>query len=55
MQKEKKIAQIVFEIPSEDHQEIKIRALMRNITMKQYIIEAIAKRMLEEDKYKKAL
>jgi hypothetical protein len=43
----------VLEVTDEDHFEIKVRAAKRRLTMRQYIIEAIAMRIAQERKYEK--
>jgi predicted HicB family RNase H-like nuclease len=50
--KEKKpVKWIILEIDPQEHHEIKKRAVERNITMKQYILQAIEQRIKYERKY----
>lgn len=54
--KEKKIEKrwdkrLILDVSREEHAEIKARAALRNVTMRQYIMEAILKRILEEKQY----
>lgn len=52
MKTKAKTIKIVFiEVTLEEHTEIKKRAAMRNVTMKQYIMQAIEDRIKQEKKY----
>lgn len=42
-----------IEIDAETHKAIKMRALFRNMTMSNYILQAIAEKIIREDKYQK--
>lgn len=46
-----KTHRIVLEVPQQDRAEIKARAALRNISMKQWILEAVAARIRSEQKY----
>jgi hypothetical protein len=43
---------VCFEIPEELHKDIKERALFLNLTMQQWIKQAIAAKIIIEDKFK---
>lgn len=50
MQKVKK-TRLIAEVSQELHKEIKIMSAWKNISVKEYILQAIAKQMLEDKKY----
>jgi len=53
MEEEKKIIKkLIIDLPPEKHAQIKMRSAQRNISMKTYVLRAIQKAILEEDKYK---
>lgn len=49
--KNKEIKIVFVEVMPEIHTEIKKRAAIRNITMKEYILQAIEERIKQEKKY----
>lgn len=52
MKTRNKTIKVVFiEVTVDEHTEIKKRAAMRNVTMKQYIMQAIEDRIKKESKY----
>lgn len=50
-----KSVRFLFSMNSKMHQEVKIRAAMRNITMAKWICQAIATRIADERKYEEKL
>ncbi len=42
---------LILDVTYDQHREVKARAALRNVSMGQYIIEAILKRIHEEKKY----
>ena len=48
----KKRKQLVMDISEKDHLEIKKRALMKGITLRRWLIQAIAQMIKIEDQYK---
>lgn len=45
------LKRLTFDITQEDHAEIKIRAAQRNISMRDWLMQAIADRIKSEKKY----
>ncbi len=43
--------QLIIEVPKEDHQEVKMRALRKGITLKKWVLQAILEKIKEEKKY----
>jgi hypothetical protein len=52
MKKKIETKRLVIEVPEELHNDIKIRATFRHETIKKYILQAIAFKIAEEDKFK---
>lgn len=46
-----KTNQMLIEVDEDIHQRIKLKALNRRQTMKQYVLQAVLIRMQEEEKY----
>lgn len=44
---------LVIDMPKEGHNELKIRATKRNVTIKKYVLDAIWMRIAQERKYEK--
>ena len=42
---------LIINVPKEIHSEIKAQAAWRNITMRQYVLQAILERMRQDKKY----
>ena len=49
--KDNRLKQLLIEISQELHQAIKIRAATRNVTMRTWVIRAIAKAIKNEEQY----
>jgi len=49
---ENKLKRLSVEIPADLHKRIKIESAERYITITDWIMDAITKKMIEEDKYK---
>lgn len=49
--KDKDIKIVFIEVTKEEHTEIKRRAAISNITMKQYILQAVEDRIKKDKKY----
>lgn len=48
---EEEIKALYIEIPESVHKEIKLRATVRNISIKDYVLQAIITKISEEKKY----
>lgn len=53
MNNEIEIKRLLIELPADDHAEIKIRAARKNVTIKKWVLRAIAKAIIEENTYEK--
>lgn len=49
--KETKQQRIVFDIDLQTHKLIKMRALLKNVSMKKYILQAVAEKIAREKPY----
>lgn len=47
----KNVTQISFEVDPEIHKKIKIRASIRGMKMREYILQALAEKMTKEEQY----
>lgn len=47
----KKLKRLIAEIPEDLHRDIKMRATLMNITIKQYIIQSIVEKIQKERQY----
>jgi predicted HicB family RNase H-like nuclease len=50
---EKELKRLSLEVDKEFHSRIKIEAALRNISIKDYIIQTIVERISRDDKYRK--
>lgn len=49
----RKVKCFYVEIDEETHKVVKMRALFKNISLSDYILQAIAEKIMREDKYQK--
>lgn len=43
--------QITFDVPEKLHKEVKIRCVVRNVSIREYVIQAIAEKIAKEKQY----